>query len=217
MTRRGPKSKSIQLGVYAGVGIAGGFVQGYAGYGWDDHDIEPPRRGRRAWTPTPTASTSLAGAKAGYLLPFGALRVGPVVALDYARAKVDGYTEEGDPALTLNVDSTSYKSLRGSVGAEVRGDFGGGGVQLRPYRRGGDRKGLHRRRPRRSPSRRPARRTIVNSCDVEDGSKKAYGRFTAGMSAAILSNVSLDIAGSTTVGKDQGNETSAHLGFRAAF
>ena len=209
------KSKSIQLGLYAAAGIAGGFVEGYAGYGWDDHDIS--RRGVVAGMEADAdGKHTLAGAKAGYLAPFGSLRVGPVVALDYARAKVDGYTEEGDPALTLSVDSTSYKSLRGSIGAEVRGDFAGDGVQLRPYGAAvvekdftGDGR-VFTFAQTSAPG-------VVNSWEVEDGSKDAYGRFTAGMSAAILSNVSLDIAGSTTAWKDQGNETSVHLGFRTAF
>ena len=47
--------------------------------------------------------------------------------------RLDGYTEDGDAALTLNVDSMSYKALTGSAGLELRGDFAGGGVQLRPY------------------------------------------------------------------------------------
>ena len=93
----------------------------------------------------PDGDHFIAGAKGGYLMPLGSVRVGPVIALDYAKAKVDSYTETGDPVLTLNVDSLSYKSLRGSVGLEVRGDFAGGGVQLRPVRFGHDRKGLHRR------------------------------------------------------------------------
>ena len=38
-------------------------------------------------------------------MPLGIMRAGPVVAIDYAKAKVDGYTEEGDAALALNVDS----------------------------------------------------------------------------------------------------------------
>jgi hypothetical protein len=59
--------------------------------------------------------------------------------------------------------------------------------------------------------------TIVNSFAFEDASKKAYGRFAGGFSAAILSGVSLDIAGSTTIGKDQGDETSAQVGFRFGF
>ena len=51
--------------------------------------------------------------------------------------------------------------------------------------------------------------TIVNSFALEDASKKAYGRVSGGFSAAILSTVSLDVAGSATIGKDQGDETSA--------
>ena len=58
---------------------------------------------------------------------------------------------------------------------------------------------------------------IVNSFALEDASKEAYGRLSLGFSAAILSSVSLDVAGSATVGKDQGEETSAHVGFRFAF
>jgi hypothetical protein len=59
--------------------------------------------------------------------------------------------------------------------------------------------------------------TIVNSFALEDASKKAYGRFSGGFSAAIFSNVNLDVAGSATIGKDQGNETSANVGVRIGF
>ena len=209
------ESRSLQLGVYAAAGIAGGFVQGYAGFGKDDHDIS--RVGVVEGMDADTdGSHTLAGAKAGYLMPMGVLRVGPVVALDYARAKIDGYTESGDPALTLNVGSARYSSLRGSIGAELRGDFGGNGVQVRPYGAAviekdftGDERAF--------AFAQTATPTIVNSYRVEDGSKKAYGRLTAGLSAAILSNVSLNAAVSGTVRKDQGNETSGHVGLRAAF
>lgn len=124
--------RSIQLGGYAGFGIAGGFVQGYAGYGWDDHEID--RAGVvDGMEADPDGNHFLAGLKAGYLMPVGSVRVGPVVGLDYAKSKVDGYTETGDPALTLEVDSLSYKSLRGSLGVEVRGDMGDDGFNFRPY------------------------------------------------------------------------------------
>ena len=56
--------------------------------------------------------------------------------------------------------------------------------------------------------------TIVNSFELEDASKKAYGRFTGGFSAAIFSTVSLEVSGSATIGKDHGNETSANVGVR---
>jgi outer membrane lipase/esterase len=211
----GNKGHSIQLGGYAGVGIAGGFVQGYAGYGWDKHDID--RAGVvQDMNADPKGHHFIAGAKGGYLMPLGTVRVGPVIALDYAKAKVDSYTENGDPALTLNVDSISYKSMRGSLGLEVRGDFAGGGVQLRPFAAAvvekdftGDARTIHFAQT--------SAPTIVNSFDLEDTSKKAYGRFSVGFSAAIFSTVSLDVAGSTTISKDQGDETSANLGVRVGF
>ena len=206
------EGESIQVGGYAGFGIAGGFVQAYAGYGWDRHEIE--RTGVvEGMEADPKGRHALIGAKAGYLMPMGSVRVGPVVALDYARAKVDGYTESGDPALTLNVSSLKYSSLRGSAGLEVRGDFGGGGIQLRPYVAATAEKDFtgDARTVRFSQTASP---TIVNSFAFDDASKRAYGRFSGGFSAAIFSAVSLDVAGSATVGKDQGEETSAHVGLR---
>jgi uncharacterized protein YhjY with autotransporter beta-barrel domain/phospholipase/lecithinase/hemolysin len=207
--------RSIQLGGYAGFGIAGGFAQAYAGYGWDKYDLE--RAGVVEGMEADTKGHHfLIGAKGGYLMPLGSVRVGPVVALDYAKAKVDGYTESGDSALTLNVGSQSYKSLRGSAGLEARGDFEGGGVQLRPYASAMIEKDFSGD-SRTVTFAQTASPIIVNSFALTDASKKAYGRFSAGMSAAILDGVSLDIAGSATVGKDQGEETSAHLGLRFGF
>ena len=195
-------------------GIAGGFVQAYAGYGWDKHDIDRVGvvEGMEA---DPKGNHFVAGAKAGYLMPVGVVRVGPVVGLDYAKAKVDGYTESGDPALTLNVDDLSYKSMRGSLGLELRGDFGGGGVQLRPYASAAVEKDFTGD-GRTSRFAQTASPTIVNSFVLEDASKKAYGRFSGGFSAAIFSTVTLDVGGSATIGKDQGEETSAQLGLRFA-
>lgn len=207
--------RSVQVGGYAGFGLAGGFAQAYLGYGWDKHEIE--RAGVvEDMEAKPKGHHMLAGAKAGYLLPVGGLRIGPVVGLDYAKAKVDGYTESGDPALTLNVSSLTYRSLRGSAGVELRGDFGGGGVQLRPFVSAVAEKDFtgDERTIRFAQTASP---TIVNSFAFADASKKAYGRFSAGFSAAILSNVSLDVAGSATVGQDAGEETSAQVGFRIGF
>ena len=209
------EGRSVQVGGYAGVGIAGGFAQAYAGYGWDRHEID--RVGVvEHMEADPRGRHMLAGGKAGYLMPMGIIRVGPVVALDYARSKVDGYTETGDPALTLNVSSLKYSSLRGSAGLEVRGDFGGGGIQLRPYAAATVEKDFtgDSRTVRFSQTASP---TIVNSFAFDDATKRAYGRISGGFSAAIFKAVSIDVAGSATVGKDQGEETSAQLGLRFAF
>ena len=209
------ESRSLQVGGYAGFAIAGAFAQAYAGYGWDKHDLK--RAGVvEGMEADPKGHHFLIGAKGGYLIPVWKFRAGPIVALDYAKAKVDGYTEEGDPALALNISSVSYKSLRGGVGLEVRGDFEGGGVQFRPYTSvllekefsGDDR--VVRFAQTSAP-------TIVNSWEFEDASNKPYGRFVSGFSAAILSSVSLDVAGSRTMGKKEGEETAASLGVRVAF
>jgi len=209
------EARSIQLGGYAGFAIAGGFAEGYAGYGWNKHDID--RAGVvEDMEADPKGHHFIAGAKGGYLFPLGSVRFGPVVALDYAKAKVDGYTEDGDPVLNLNVASLSYSSMRGSLGVELRGDFAGGGVQLRPYASAaiekdftGDDRTIHFAQT--------SAPTIVNRFALEDGSKKAYGRIAGGFSAEILTNVSLDAGGSATIGKNQGEENSAQVGVRVGF
>ena len=209
------EAKALQGGIYGGLGIAGGFVQGYGAIGTIRHDLT--RQGVVSdLDADPKGKHATAGIKAGFLMPFGTVRVGPVAGLDYARARVDGYTEEGDAALALNVGRQRFSSLRGSIGAEVRGDLAGGGVQLRPYAAAlvekdftGDERAI-----RFAQTSAPG---IVNRYRVEDGSKKAYGRLSVGMSAAILSGISLNANVSGTVGKDQGNETSGHVGLRAGF
>lgn len=209
------KSQSLQVGGYAGMGFGGAFVQGYAGYGTDDHDIR--RRGVVEQLDGDADGTHwIAGARAGYLMPFGSLGIGPVAALDYAKAKVDGYTEDGDPALALDVNSIHAKSLRGSIGAELRGDLTSGGMKVSPHvslvlekeLSGGDRSVSFAQTS--APG-------IVNSFAFDDISRKAYGRFTGGLSAEIFSNISLDAAASLTFGRDQGDETSGHVGVKVRF
>lgn len=209
------KARSVQVGGYAGYAVGGLFLQGYAGYGWDKHDIT--RAGVvEAMSASPKGKHYNAGIKGGYLMTLGGLRIGPVAALDYAKAKVDGYTETGDDALTLNVSSINVKSMRGSIGLEARGDLETGGLQFRPYGSaviekdfsGDGRTFLFSQ---------TASPLIVNSWSVDDISKKAYGRFNSGFSAELGANVSLDVGGSFTVGKEQGNETSGQLGLRVGF
>ncbi|MET0905836.1 MAG: autotransporter outer membrane beta-barrel domain-containing protein, partial [Tardiphaga sp.] len=209
------KSRSAQLGVYAGFGVAGAFAQGYLGYGWDSHDID--RRGVvENMSASPDGNHWVAGAKAGYLMGLGSVRVGPVVGLDYARVRVDGYTEDGDSALTLNVGSIRYNSLRGNLGAEIRGDFAGDGIQLRPYAALVAEKELSGGGRDVSFAQTSAP-TIVNSFDFENVSRKIYGRGTVGASARIFSGINLDAGISMTAGKKQGNETSGHVGLKASF
>jgi phospholipase/lecithinase/hemolysin/uncharacterized protein YhjY with autotransporter beta-barrel domain len=205
---------SWQVGGFAGATFGGGFVQGYVGYGSDDHDLE--REGVVSdMDASPDGTHWLAGAKAGYLLPLGGVRVGPVVALDYAKAKVDGYTERGDPALTLEVGSVSVKSLAGSIGLELRGRGGGSGG-LRPFVSAVLEKDLlgDGRTVRFAQTSAPI---IVNSWRLEDRSTGAYGRFSGGGSASLGGSLRLDALVSGTVGQDDGDEVSVHLALKAGF
>lgn len=208
-------SRSLQIGGFAGFDMGGAFAQGYLGYGNDDHDID--REG--VVTPmsaSPDGSHWLAGAKVGYLLQSGNFRFGPIAALDYARAKVDGYTEEGDPALTLNVSSISARSLIGSVGAQLAGDVETAGMAIRPLFE----LALEKELDNNDTSVQFSQTTapgIVNSWELDQGSRGAYGRLTGGFGASILAGVDLDAQASLTLGRDRGEETSAHVGLRVGF
>ena len=208
-------SRSMQVGAFAGFGLAGGFAQGYLGYGHDKHRIE--RTGViDNMTARPSGNHYLAGGKAGYLLPMGGLRIGPVIALDYAKAKVSGYTETGDAALTLNVREQRFSSLRGDAGLEVRGDFGDNGAKFRPFAslvaekdfKGDGRIAYYAQ---------TSAPTIVNHFAFEKASKHPYARLSAGLSASIVNAVSIDAGVSGTFGKRQGNETSGQVGFNFGF
>jgi len=208
--------RSYQVGAYGGLSMGSAFAQAHLGYGSDRHRLS--RTGViDNMTASPDGHHIVAGAKAGYLMPFGAMRVGPVAGLEYAKAKVDAYTEDGDAALTLNVSEQSYKALTGSLGLELRGGLDAPGLPgLRPYASAllekdfiGDGRTLYY-----SQTSAPG---IVNSFDFQDRSTRVYGRLAAGGSASIVGGVSLDAGISTTVGKKQGNELAAHLGLSFGF
>ena len=57
---------------------------------------------------------------------------------------------------------------------------------------------------------------IVNHWAVSRG-KDTYGRISGGASANLSDGISLDAVMSTTVGRNDGAETSAQLGLKARF
>jgi len=209
------KARTWQVGGYAGYAIGPAFVQGHVGYGRTKHQFD------RTGVVLPVGGDVdghhvVAGAKAGYLAPLSIVRAGPFVALDYARATIDGYTEEGDAALTLNVGRQRVKAVTGNLGIEARGDFAGGGVGLKPFVQASLEKEFSGdgRTIRFAQTSAPV---IVNSWALENQSKKLYGRVAGGASAAILPGTSVDVQLGTTVGKDEGNETNAQVGLRVGF
>ena len=123
--------------------------------------------------------------------------------------------EARDAALALTVESVS-KSLTGSLGLELRGDLDSPGIQLRPFAAASFEKDFvgDSRTMRFSQTSAPV---IVNSWELEDRSKRAYGRISGGGSAVILSGVTLDALASATLGRDDGDEVAAQVGLGIAF
>ena len=204
------RAHSWQIGAYGSVDMMGLFGQAYLGYGKDSNRIT--RAGVVTdMTASPHGNHTLAGAKGGYLMSLAALKIGPVVALDYARARVDSYTESGDPALTLNVGSQSLKSLTGQAGLEARGDLAG----LHPFI---DLTAEHQfsGNGRVITFAQTTAPTIVNSWQVSR-SKETYARLSGGASATLTGNFSVDAFVSTTLGRNRGQETGGQVGVKAAF
>ena len=130
------RGHSVQVGAYAGFAVGGAFAQGYVGYGWDKHDIT--RSGVISdLSASPSGSHWIAGGKAGYLMGVGDVRLGPVVALDYARVKVDGYTEDGDAALTLNVSSAARRRCAAAPVPSCAATLAAAGCNSAVHRAGG--------------------------------------------------------------------------------
>lgn len=211
-TRTGrAKTTAWQLGAYGGWSGGGAFVQGYAGYGWIDYDID-----RDAVIDSiaarPDGNALTAGASAGYLFGLGGARIGPVIGLRYAEADLDAYTETGDPVLTLNVSDQEVKSLVGSLGLEARGDFEMGGLAVRPYLAATAEREFEGdgRTIRYALTAAPE---IVNQWALPQRSDDVYGRITAGVNLHLGPAI-LQVQGSTSISQDEGNDLYGFLALR---
>jgi outer membrane lipase/esterase len=204
-----------QGGVYAGWQGGGAFVQGYAGIGALNYDIT-----RTAVIDTisaaPDGKTLTAGGQAGYLLGMGSLRIGPVVGVRYARASIDAYTETGDPVLTLNVSDQEIDTLTGSAGIEGRADLDVGGLAVQPFLSAA----LERQFQGDASTVRYsllAAPEIVNQWQLPGRSRDAYGRVSGGVNLSLGSAIAIQVAATTTLEQDEGNDMAGSVGVRIGF
>ncbi|HEX8525772.1 autotransporter domain-containing protein [Allosphingosinicella sp.] len=201
-----------QGGVYAGWSGGSAFVQGYAGIGALDFEIERDAVIDEIEA-SPSGNTLTAGAQAGFLLPFDNMRIGPVVGVRYARAEIDGYTETGDPVLTLNVSDQRLDTLTGSAGIEARGDHMMGGLSVQPFVsaaferefEGNERTILYAGTA--SPE-------IVNSWELPGRPHDTYGRLSGGVNLRLVGSVTLQVQATTTIEQEQGNTQAGSLALR---
>ncbi|HEV2817858.1 MAG TPA: autotransporter domain-containing protein [Allosphingosinicella sp.] len=206
------KATGWQAGIYAGWAGGGAFVEGYAGLGWFDYSTRRTAviddiHGRT------DGNAVTAGGRAGYLFDLGRARVGPIVGLRYARVELDGFTETGDPVLTLNVQGQETDSLVGSAGIEARAALEIGGGAVRPYFQAAVEREFagDARTVRYALTAAP---TIVNQWVLPDRPDDVYGRLTAGADFDITGAISLQVNATASIGQDLGNDVGGFVGLR---
>jgi phospholipase/lecithinase/hemolysin/uncharacterized protein YhjY with autotransporter beta-barrel domain len=203
-------ARSYQVGGYAAIDDGRGFAQAYAGLGW--HDVGLRRDGvvGGPLTASPAARSLAAGGRAGWLPRVATFRAGPTLAIDYARARLGGYAEAGDPAAALAVEAQRSDAIVGSAGLEARY----AGIRgVAPWLRIEAAKALDGdgRTVRYAPV---IAETIVNGFEIGGTSRAAFGRVAGGLAFAISHHVSIDANGRATFGRTAGNQASALVGVR---
>lgn len=127
------EADNYQFGLYGGWNGRNAFLQGVATLALAEFDLT--RTGvLKPLVASPSGTTAAAALKAGYLFDFGAARLGPIAGLTYARARLGGYTETGDPALALKVGAQAPQEASiGHVGAQLRYPLMLGATALNTY------------------------------------------------------------------------------------
>jgi outer membrane lipase/esterase len=210
-------ANAYQFGVYGEWTKANFFAQGLATLGWQNYRNTRPGVVDTI-TSNPDGTSVVAAGKVGYL--FGTpdkVQVGPIGSLLYARAKVNSYTESGDPVLTLNVGQQVADTLIGSVGAQFRFPFWVSGRLISPYLNltaDSDIIGNGRIVQFGATS----APLIINNWAIPNGSsQQLYGRVAAGVVAPISNSIALTANVSQTFARQGGNDFYGNGGLKISF
>jgi outer membrane lipase/esterase len=211
------EANSYQLGGYGEWANANFFAQALATVGWQNYrNIRPGVVD--TITSNPDGTSVVAAGKVGYL--FGTpdkIQAGPIGSLLYARAKVNSYTETGDPVLILNVGQQTAETLIGSVGAQFRFPFWVAGKLISPYVNltADDDLIGNGRIVQFGATSAPL---IINSWTIPNtNSHNVYGRVAAGVVAPVWNNVALMANVSQTFARTGGNDFYGNGGLKISF
>lgn len=210
------EANAYQFGAYGAWTNAHFFAQGLATFGWQDY--RNTRRGVvDTITSNPDGTSFVAAGKVGYLFDAGRSQIGPIGGLTYARAKVNAYTEAGDPVLTLNVGQQTAETLIGSVGAQFRFPFMVSGRMISPYvNLTADDDFIGNGRIIQFGA--TSAPLIVNNWMVPNAtSQHIYGRVAAGVVAPVSNNVALTANVSQTFARQGGNDFYGNGGLKISF
>jgi outer membrane lipase/esterase len=207
---------SYQLGIYSAWADAHFFAQGLATIGRQDYRNTRPGVVDTI-TSNPEGTSFVVAGKLGYLFDAGESQIGPIGGLTYAHVRVDGYTESGDPVLTLNVGQQTAETLIGSVGAQFRTPFTVNGRIILPYLNltlddnliGNGR--IIQFGATSAP-------LIVNNWAIPNSmSDRVYGRVAGGVVAPVSNNVALTLNLARTLGQQGGDDFYGTGGLRVSF
>lgn len=210
------RADAYHVGVYGAFEAGGASLSGTLGYGRYDYDFDREAVVDRLSASTDGTSLS-ASAEASYGFRLSeTVTAGPLVNLSYTRAKIDGFTESGDPALTLNVQRQTLDSLVGAAGIEAKAELQAGGLAIAPYlnatlaKQFEDGGTLARFSGTFAP-------TIVNQVRVGDEGDDIYGQIEAGASFDLGTNVALQVQGLATIEQPGGNDYGGFAGLKVRF
>jgi outer membrane lipase/esterase len=211
------EANAYQIGAYGAWTNANFFLQGLATVGWQNYRNVRPGVVDTI-TSNPDGTSVVAAGKAGYL--FGTpdkIQAGPIGSLLYARARVNGYTEAGDPVLTLNVGPQTAETLIGSVGAQFRFPFWVAGKLISPYvNLTADDDFIGNGRIVQFGA--TSAPLIINNWNIGNtGSHNIYGRVAAGVVAPVWNNVALTANVSQTFARTGGNDFYGNGGLKISF
>ena len=205
-----------QLGLYGTCTQKNLFLQGLVSYGWLNYSNS--RSGVvNNITANPDGKTFAAALKGGYLFDVApSVRLGPIAGLTYVRAHVNGYSENGDPVLTLNLNEQTAKTVLGSVGAQARCAFDLGSTKLDSYLNftvennfeGSDRVIQYSA---------TSASQIVNSWTATGAPNHAFVRLAAGANANLTSAIAVMLNLSQTIEQPGGNDFFCTGGLKISF
>jgi phospholipase/lecithinase/hemolysin/uncharacterized protein YhjY with autotransporter beta-barrel domain len=211
------EANAYQIGAYGEWANANLFLQGLATVGWQNYRNVRPGVVDTI-TSNPDGTSVVAAGKAGYL--FGTpdkIQAGPIGSLLYARARVNGFTEAGDPVLTLNVGPQTAETLIGSLGAQFRFPFWVQGKLISPYINltADDDLIGNGRIVQFGATSAPL---IINNWNIGNtNSHNVYGRVAAGVVAPFWNNIALTANVSQTFARTGGNDFYGNGGLKISF
>ncbi len=205
-----------QLGLYGTWTQKNLFLQSLVSYGWLNYSNS--RSGVVSnITANPDGKTFSTALRGGYLFDVApSVKFGPIAGLTYVQAHVNGYSETGDPVLTLSLNEQTAKTVLGSVGAQARCAFDLGSKKLDSYLNVTVENNFESsdRVIQYSATSAPL---IVNSWTATGALNHAFVRLATGSNANLTSAISIMLNLSQTIGQPGGNDFYCTGGLKISF